>query len=298
MDMYDSTARGSDVPRSFQQYLARKFGAMIVSGLRLNQGGFVGTEIIQQINPVCKIATSNGDILCKGGHGRLRWRAKTFYTEEPQTITWLGGLKPTDILWDVGANVGLYSIYAAKQCGCKVFAFEPEAQNFALLIENIFLNHLEDKIEASNLAITRNFGLGRLYVHDMTKGGAYNQFNQDQKYDRTAISQKQLSQINIGVSLDDLIVKFGLEYPTHIKVDVDGIEPDIIAGATQVLDNHSCKNLLIEVETDNPEHQKMVQDIKNHGFRLLCERSNWDSRKQGDKFSQEYPVINMIFGKE
>ena len=141
----DSLAMGSDVARSRRQFLARKLASVVVGALGLNRAGFLATEIAQQVNPVCTIPTAFGQIHCKGGHGRLRWRALTFYTEEPETIKWLDGMKKDDLFWDIGANVGLYSIYAAKSSGCRVLAVEPEAQNYALLLENILL-----KLERSN----------------------------------------------------------------------------------------------------------------------------------------------------
>ena len=300
MTHFDPSARGSDVPRSFNQYLARKFGALVVSILGLNRTGYVTTEIVQQIDPTCTIPTSFGGIRCKCGHGRLRWRAETFYTEEPQTISWLEAITRDDCLWDIGANVGLYSIYPARRSGCKVLAVEPEAQNFALLVENIVLNGVQQFVEASNLAISRSLGLGRLYVHDLTKGGAYNQFQPVSGSSRgngEGETAGPLSQIQMGVSLDDLVNRFGLDCPTHIKIDVDGNEPEIIAGALQVLGNERCRHLLIEVERSDPGHLEMVDPIEKLGFRLVAERSNWESRENRDK-EHEYPVTNMIFVKQ
>ena len=72
-----------------------------------------------------------------------KWRIDTLYTKEPDTIQWLQAMKPGEVLYDVGANIGQYSIYAAKR-GVKVFAFEPESQNYALLCKNIVLNKLEN----------------------------------------------------------------------------------------------------------------------------------------------------------
>lgn len=296
MAHFDPSVRGSDVPRSFKQYLARRCGAFLVSMLGLNRAGYVTTEIVQQINPICTIPTSFGGIRCKGGHGRLRWRAETFYTEEPQTISWLETITRDDYLWDVGANVGLYSIYPAKRSGCRALAIEPEAQNFALLNENIVLNQVQDRVEASNLAISRSFGLGRLHVHDLTKGGAYNQFELEPGSNGTQKGAGPLSQVQIGVSLDELVHRFGFDCPTHVKIDVDGNEPEIIAGALQVLGDERCRHLLIEVETNDRRHREMVEPIESVGFQLASERSNWESRENREG-EQEYAVTNMIFAK-
>jgi len=293
-------ARGSDVSRSKKQRVARQWAAFVVSLFRLNRGGYLTTEIIQQIQPICRIPTSFGELLCRGGHGRLRWRAETFYTEEPETVKWLDSIKDSDYLWDVGANVGLYSIYAAKQAGCRVLSFEPEAQNFATLIENIMMNGLQALVEPSPLPINREFSLGRLYVHDLTKGGAYNQFDSDPGAGHIPKSSELVpfSQVQIGVSIDELVERFGFEIPTHIKIDVDGIEPDIIAGAEKTLTHPTCRHLLIEVEIENPIHKEMLRAIEKAGFQLMSQRSNWESRDEKEALAKEYPVTNMIFGKD
>lgn len=302
---YDSSAIGSDVPRDFKQYAARKVASFVVAVLGLNKPSFLATEIVQQIQPVCDIPTKFGGMQCKGGHVRLRWRALTFYSEEPETIVWLESLEKDDLLWDVGANVGLYSIYVALLAKCKVLAIEPEAQNYALLIENIVLNNAQEYVEATNLAVSSGFGVGKLRVHALTKSGAYNQFflkTESSLESRrisalsSSVQSTAVSQLQIGVSLDDLVSKFGFEYPTHIKIDVDGNEPDIIAGATQVLSNERCKSVLIELKRDEPEHMAIVEKLTQLGYSCVSERSNWESRTNRERES-EYPSINMIFSK-
>src|SRR6185503_18155200 len=136
----DSAALGSDIARTRKQYLARRVASALVALLRLNKPGLLTTEIVQAISPVATVETPHGHLLCKAGHGRLLWRAQTFYTEEPATVAWLDRLTPEDVYWDIGANVGLYAIYAAKFRHCRTLAFEPESQNYALLVENIVMN--------------------------------------------------------------------------------------------------------------------------------------------------------------
>lgn len=114
--------------------LARRAARAFISLFGLNRLGLFATEVAQAINPVARVETPHGTLLCKGGHGRLVWRAFSFFTEEPETIAWLDTLKPGGVLWDIGANVGLYAIYAAKFRGCRSIDFGPESQNFALPI--------------------------------------------------------------------------------------------------------------------------------------------------------------------
>ena len=298
MSRFDPTAIGSDIPRSRCQYLARKVALWIVGTLGLNRPSFLATEIVQQIHPVCSIPTRVGPLYCFGGHGRLRWRAQTFYTEEPETIKWLDGLQRDDVLWDIGSNVGLYAIYAARVAGCRVLAIEPEAQNYAMLLENITLNQVQGVVEAANFAITSQFGVGRLHVHALTKGGAYNQFhlaNGSVALPDVDSNDAPLTQVQLGVSLDDLVLRFGFCRPTHLKIDVDGNEPEIIQGGVQgVLQDPRCRSVLIEIQRGDPKHERIVEVLQGLGFRCVSQRSNWESRQNRQR-EREHPATNMVF---
>lgn len=300
MNGFDPSARGSDTPRSKKQLLARKVASLVVAAMGLNRPGFLSTEIVQQIQPLCIIPTRFGELRCVAGHGRLRWRALTFYSEEPDTIKWLDSLTSEDVLWDVGANVGLYSIYAAKSAHCKVVAIEPEAQNYAILMENIVLNNVQHYVEAISIAVTNSVGMGHLQLHAMTKGGAYNQFSLSPTSDDNLAksgSPVYTSQLQMGVSLDALANQFAFPCPTHIKIDVDGNEPEIIAGAVDVLTQERCKSVLIEVQPEEEEHSSMARELGGLGYTCVSSRSNWDSRLNRERES-EHRVVNMIFDRD
>lgn len=298
MKRYDPSAIGSDTPRSFKQYLARRFASFLVTILGLNKAGFLATEIVQQIAPICTLHTKYGDIRCRGGHGRLTWRVRTFYSEEPETIEWLESLRKDDYLWDVGANVGLYSIYAARCAKCKILAIEPEAQNYAILLENVVMNNVQELIEATNLPISNIFAIGKLAVHAVTKGGAYNRFipRATSGAFNSELKAVPITQVQICVSLDDLVSRFNYACPTHLKIDVDGNEPDIIAGASTVLQSKNCRSVLIEIQRNDPKHAEAVQKLLNYGFRCVSKRSNWESRTNRER-EEEHPAVNMVFKK-
>src|SRR5688572_5526658 len=65
------------------------------------------------------------------------WRVQSIYEKEPWTLEWLATIEPGEILLDCGANVGMYTVWAAKTRQARVYAFEPESQNYALLNRNI-----------------------------------------------------------------------------------------------------------------------------------------------------------------
>ena len=82
------------------------------------------------------------------------YRVNTFHTKEPETLEWIDKFKKKTTFWDIGANIGLYSCYAAKKNLCKVYAFEPSIFNLEWLGRNIFLNNLVEKIVVIPIPLT------------------------------------------------------------------------------------------------------------------------------------------------
>lgn len=99
-----------------------------------------------------------------------RWRVETLRSKEPATLDWIDGFSPGDTLWDVGNNIGIYSIYAAVARACRVVAFEPSPVNFALLERNIVLNGLSEKIVAFPVALCESQRIDLLNMANMDAG--------------------------------------------------------------------------------------------------------------------------------
>lgn len=303
---FDPAALGSDVPRTRRQYWARRAARTIVTLLRLNSPSVLTTEIVQAINPIATIDTRDGPLFCRAGHGRLLWRARSFFEEEPETIAWLDRLSPTDVFWDIGSNVGLYAIYAAKFRKCQSLAFEPESQNYALLLENIALNEVGGHCLAASIALTKASKFGRLRVRYLTKGGAFNHFSPDVKDAvteelpesfRAAQSyefHRGFEQLIFGCSVDDLVFKHGLPIPSFLKIDVDGLEPQIISGAVETLKRDSVKSLLVELNARSTEDMAVPKLLSSLGFKHVGQRSNWLSREDKTR-ENDLPAVNMIF---
>ena len=70
------------------------------------------------------------------------FRSLSFSNKEPETLKWINRFEKNSTFFDIGANVGLYSIYAAKLTGANVYAFEPSVLNLEILYKNIDLNNL------------------------------------------------------------------------------------------------------------------------------------------------------------
>ena len=177
------------------------------------------------------------------------WRAETYATKEPDTIAWIDAfVREGEILYDVGANIGQYSLYAARRLRgkCRVFAFEPEALTFAKLNQNIVLNGLSESMTAYCLAVADRTALDYFYVKAFAPGASLHCWGRAITQGEKPFPPKN-RQGSMGVSIDDLTGRFGLPFPNHIKIDVDGIEAAIVRGARQSLRNARLKSVLVEV---------------------------------------------------
>ena len=98
------------------------------------------------------------------------WRSQTLFIKEPEMIEWIDKMDENETLWDIGANVGLYSIYAGLK-GMKVFAFEPSALNTFLISKNIEINNLKDNVFLFPVAISDKNEFGYLNMTSTELGG-------------------------------------------------------------------------------------------------------------------------------
>src|SRR6185369_7115785 len=147
----------------------------------------------------------------------------------------------------------------------RVYALEPEAQNFALLNRNIFLNGLDGQVSAYCLAASDTAGLSELHLSKFMAGGSCHTLGEKVDYKHDAM-QPAYSQGCVAARLDDLIASGAIAEPDHIKIDVDGFEPKVIAGARRVLEGRKLRSLLIEVNQNLADHREMVASLNEFGF--------------------------------
>lgn len=191
-------------------------------------------------------------------NGINNFRVDTFSTKEPETLEWIDQIPFGSNLWDIGANVGLYSCYAAKARNCKVYAFEPSVFNLELLARNVFLNKLVDKVMILPLPLSEKSENSNLNMTTTEWGGALSTFGQDYTHDGKKL--KQVFQFQtFGISMTDAVNLLKLPKPDFIKMDVDGIEHLILKGGLDVL--RSVKGVIIEI---NEEFEKQSLDSKDY----------------------------------
>lgn len=186
------------------------------------------------------------------------WRVQTFSLKEPETLQWIDSIPEGAVLWDVGANVGLYSVYAAKKRNCRVYSFEPSVFNLELLARNIFLNGLTDQVCIIPLALSDHVGTSAMRMTTTEWGGALSTFGKDFGWDGKKIQQIFQFQ-TVGLRMDDAAHRLSIPRPDFVKMDVDGLEHFILEGGPGILGE--IKGILIEVNDDFNEQAKGVESL-------------------------------------
>ncbi|MCB0403484.1 MAG: FkbM family methyltransferase [Bdellovibrionales bacterium] len=209
-----------------------------------------------------------------GGNVISRSRVLTLLEKEPTTVAWLESFAPGDVFVDIGANVGMYSLYAAVVSGARVFSFEPESQNYAELNKNIFVNGAHDKVSAYCVAVSDSDEVNFLNLSTFATAYAHHDFKENTwKGDRqlgedTYSRASRLQQGSVSFTLDSLIQLGGIPQPQHIKVDVDGIEHKVFKGMQKTLQSDRLKTVLFEIDNAIPESRAIVPRMLELGWKF------------------------------
>ncbi|PWS31699.1 FkbM family methyltransferase [Pedobacter paludis] len=157
-------------------------------------------------------------------------------------------LRAEDTFFDVGANVGSYTILASGVKKAKTIAFEPINVTWNILSKNVMLNHLED------LVILRNNAVGSeekdLYFTD----------NQDTTNHVVTLIQENSSVVNV-ITLNSFYKE---HKPNLIKIDVEGFETEVVNGASQLLNDNQLKAIIIELNGSGERYGYYEKDLHQH----------------------------------
>ena len=147
-------------------------------------------------------------------------------------------VKPGMVVVDIGAHVGYYTLLAAKQVGStgKVFAFEPEPDNHAILLKNICMNSY-DNVVAAQMAVTDRRGDSTLYLTDLDSGrhSVYHH----------GLPERGSAQVKT-TTLDYFLASEGWPPVDLIKIDVEGAEVKVLEGMTLLVEKSANLKLIIE----------------------------------------------------
>lgn len=256
------------------------------------------SEFLQEVSNK-KININQKTITLYAPNQLINWRIETLYTKEPETIEWINSFskKKNIIFWDIGANIGLYSIYnSIKNKGSLTIAFEPSSSNLKILSRNISLNNLNHKIKIFSLPLTdRKSGFMTMKETLFQEGGSMNTFGEKFNYE----GKKLNSQMNydlFGVSIKYLLDNKLLEIPDYIKIDVDGIEHLILSGAGKYLRNKKIKSLSVEInENFKTQYERVIKIMKQQNFKIRHKKNNISSFNNPNK--NFLNTFNYIFDR-
>ena len=217
------------------------------------------------------------------------WQAYRLHScaKEPETVRWLESeLRPGDTLYDIGANVGAYSLvaFAVTHGAAKVIAFEPGFGTFAELCRNIHLNHAEQSVTPISIALSDRTTLAEFRYSETTPGAALH------NWEASAAGETHPPELvlpTVIYRLDDLVSALDLPLPTLIKLDVDGPEAEVLGGADQALSNPALRSCLVELDIRTQTYEDVVQLLAGKGFRIQSRHV-----RGGDG-----PLHNVIFSR-
>lgn len=183
----------------------------------------------------------------------IKSRVDRIMGKEPETINWINKFKKNSIFFDVGANIGIYTLYSAVKIENTVYSFEPHSVNYKNLLDSISLNGLKN-CYAFCFAVSNQTALSSIQVKDLYEGVADNIVGVRGDYYHGCVE----------MSLDFLVKKGILPQPDYIKIDVDGFEDKVVLGALETI--QKCKSILVEIDN---KHLHLLKEITNQGFKIM-----------------------------
>ena len=196
-----------------------------------------------------------------------RKRALSMFTKEVGTIAWIREVvKPGEVFIDVGANVGLYSVFAASrvQATGAVYAFEPHVPTFHTLLINITLNGLSHIITPLVCALHEEVAALPFNYLRLDSGSSGSQLG-GMKDGNEQPFVPVATELKWATSLDEQIERATIRQPDHVKIDVDGNELPILLGMRKLLTNHRRPKTL-QVEINARSKSELLSFLRDVGY--------------------------------
>jgi len=210
--------------------------------------------------PLYRLDTPRGPLTFRCASAEAVKAAARFAYDEPETVWWIDNVvQPGDCVWDVGANVGLYALYAATRVGDEglVAAFEPAADNYAALSRNLALSGMDRRVQAYCVALSDETRAASLFLTSLDAGRAAHVFGRvDDAFSDEARPHLQSA---LGFSADRFMELFGVRAPDHLKLDVDSIEERIVRGGAKAF--AGTRSIIVELNVGD-EHQAHKESLR------------------------------------
>lgn len=237
-----------------------------------------------------------GKVRIFSDHELEKWRAETFFNKEPETIAWIEQMRGEGLVfYDVGANIGVYSLYAAsRNAALRVIALEPVLNNYNALRQNIGLNKFSN-VESYCIAVSNVCKPDVLYLQDVRVGNSGAQLGRE--VDDKGISFEAIDrQTVLSLSIEVMVKSLGFPCPTHIKIDVDGLEGKVIDGMKALFSQDGLKSILIEFNSDE-EQRDLTNLLSQYGFKGDEELNNMSNHSSSRRKTKGSRAVNVVFNK-
>ena len=189
---------------------------------------------------------------------------------EPGTVRWIDSFADGDVFYDVGANVGIFSLYAATARRCVCVAFAPNPFSFDALVRNLVVNGLEKAIFPFRFALGDNHCIAAIGIATAEAGSVGCTLAEP--------DDGRLQLLTMVTTLDKIVDVAGLPFPNHLKIDVDGNEDPILAGAQTVLGDQRLRSLLVEIVCMSAERrEQLTANLERLGLELVPSEGSSDN---------------------
>jgi len=228
-------------------------------------------------------------------------RIQSLFAKEPETINWINNFSDNQTFWDIGANIGIYSIYAAaKFKNLKIISFEPSTSNTRTLSRNISINNFDNRIKMFPIALCEKPNIiSKFNETKFSEGWSGSTFDNDFNAEGKKLSKKLIKnnyQI-FGTSIDEILKQKVLEIPNYIKIDVDGIEHLILKGAKNLLKHKNLREILVKMNPRFKLQYNLIEKLlKKNGFKKII-ATNKRLLKDPSYKLNKHDTLNTIFRK-
>jgi FkbM family methyltransferase len=191
---------------------------------------------------------------------------------EIETRQWIDGIPgdSTSVLWDVGAQVGSFSVYAASR-GITVVSVEPVPQNLMMLTRNIDLNNVHHLCTVLPVAACSKDGPEMLCLSGLGFGSARNNFGGATPSHGGELSGSAASFRVVGTTIRTAVRVWNLPPPQFLKVDVDGLDDDVVYGCGELLS--SIRSICCELRFSAARVEALSAYLHDYGL-VLTHRSH------------------------
>jgi len=189
--------------------------------------------------------------------------------KEPETVQWIEQyVREGDVLYDIGANVGPYSLIAliVANRNCRVYAFEPVFSTFAALCQNVIANSACGSIIPLNIALSDRTGVLN-FTSAIAPGSALG-YLEGQTFRSLSPHSELVTLPVISYRLDEFVERFRIKLPNHVKLDVDGSECSVLRGFGSILNSTTIKSLMVEIDETNEESAETLDMLRDAEFRM------------------------------